>query len=165
MSFWLLFIFLLSTNSCEKKTESASSKNSTIKSPIVLEKNTQVLTQENVASNYDSQDLSELLSQIIDFKVGDNITLDSPKRFLQISILFTMAQTSNYYDITKKSNNDEEINTYLNTKREQFYKDLGINETNYINYGITHSEEVHEFLANNPNFEVVYEMVQSKVTD
>ncbi|MGL4677543.1 MAG: hypothetical protein ACRCWI_07755 [Brevinema sp.] len=111
-------------------------------------------------------EFNDKFKQIIDFKLGDSIALDSPKRFLQISILFTLAQNSNYSLITHKKNvTDDDINDFLNKQRESFYKKLKITETEYINYGINHSTEIQEFLATNSVFNEIYEIVQLQVTD
>lgn len=108
----------------------------------------------------------EELDDIIDFKIGDKIALDSPKRFLQISILFIIAQNKNYAKITHKKNvSDDDIGTFLNKKRTDFYKKLGITENEYVNYSINYSAEIQEFLETNTQFAEIYEIVQSQVTD
>ncbi|MGL5956037.1 MAG: hypothetical protein ACRC0X_05475 [Brevinema sp.] len=112
------------------------------------------------------EEFNDKFKQVMDFQLGDSISLDSPKRFLQISILFTLAQNSNYSIITQQKNiSDDDINNFLNKQRESFYQKLNITEAEYINYGINHSAEIQEFLATNSTFNEVYEIVQLQVTD
>ena len=164
MYYITIFIMLLSITFCIKKA------------PLTLENSTPedsvtTLTDDLSISNDDSlslssQEIDQMIADLIDFKLGDKVFLDSPKKFLQISILFTLAQGSNYYTISQKKNaTDDQINTYMNKKREEFYKTLRIPETEYIEYGIAHSEEIQEFLATNENLTQLYEIIQSQVTD
>ncbi len=163
MYYIIIFMLLLSTTFCIKKA------------PLTLEnltsqKSVTTLTDDISSSNTDtlnlsSQEVDQMIANLIDFKLGDKILLDSPKKFLQISILFTLAQGSNYYNISQKKNaTDDQINTYMNKKREEFYKTLRIPETEYIKYGISHSEEIQECLATNENLTQLYEIIQSQVT-
>ncbi len=165
MNIYLSPLLLLMALGACVKNESASLTDLDDSSPFALEANDTVLTQDNILSDNEYYLTEEKLSQIIDFELGDTISLDNPMRFLQISILFTLEQNSNYYYIAQKQKNDEEVSDFLNQKRESFYKNLGITEEAYINYGIAHAEEIQEFLATNEEFSIAYELSQSQVTD
>lgn len=135
-------------------------------SPIIYE--TEPLPEPSIEDipSFSEEEVQAMISNVLDFNLKDNVTLDSPKRFLQISILFTLSQNSNYYNISQKKNkNEEEISTFMNKKREKFYRTLGIAENEYIDYGITHSKEIQDFLLTNKEFSYIYEIIQSQVTD
>ena len=166
MYYITIFTMLLSITFCVKKApltlESSTSKESTTTTTFTDD---MPILDHNLP-NVSSQEIDQMIADLIDFKLGDTVLLDSPKKFLQISILFTLAQSSNYYTISQKKNtDDDEINTYMNKKREEFYKTLKISEAEYIEYGIAHSEEVQEFLATNESLTQLYEIIQSQVTD
>ena len=164
MYYVTIFIILLSTTFCAKKAPLTLENSTSEDSVTTLTDDVPIL--ENNLRNVSSLEIDQMISDLIDFKLGDKIFLDSPKKFLQISILFTLAQGSNYYTISQKQNTtDDQVNSYMNKKREEFYKTLRIPETEYIEYGISHSEEIQEFLATNENLTQLYEIIQSQVTD
>ena len=160
----IIFTILLSITFCVKKAP-LTLENSTSKESVTTFSDDSSILDNNLP-NISSQEIDQMISDLIDFKLGDTVLLDSPKKFLQISILFTLAQSSNYYTISQKKNTtDDQVNSYMNKKREDFYKTLKISEAAYIEYGIAHSEEIQEFLATNENLTQLYEIIQSQVTD
>lgn len=163
MHYITIFIMLLSITFCMKKAPLTLENSTSKESLIIFTDDTSML--DNNLPNVSSQEIDQMILDLIDFKLGDTVLLDSPKKFLQISILFTLAQNSNYYTISQKKNtDDDEINAYMNKKREDFYKTLKIPEEEYIEYGISHSEEIQEFLATNENLTQLYEIIQSQIT-
>ena len=164
MYYITIFTMLLSITFCVKKAPLTLENSTSKESTTTFTDDMPIL--DNNLPNVSSQEIDQMIADLIDFKLGDTVLLDSPKKFLQISILFTLAQSSNYYTISQKKNtDDDEVNTYMNKKREEFYKTLKISEAEYIEYGIAHSEEVQEFLATNESLTQLYEIIQSQVTD
>lgn len=168
MYYIIIFTVLLLTTFCDKK-QSTPLDESILKysdSTSIPTFTDSISISSTGTPKTSSQEIDTMISNLIDFKLGDEISLDSPKKFLQISILFTLSQNSNYYIISQKKNTtDEDVNAYMNKKREDFYTSLGISETEYIQYGITHSKNIQEFLATTNNINELYEIIQAHVVD
>jgi len=159
----IIFIFSISLTSCySQKKNSISGLTNQITN---INTNAIILNTNNTLPQASKKTLSEIL-QVVDFQLGDPIILDNPKRFIQISILFTVEQYINYYNASQiKKMNDNQIGVFLNKKREDFYKKLGISEDEYIHYSVNHGEEIQEFLASNLEFSQAYEASIDQVTD
>ncbi len=116
---------------------------------------------QNSMSDYTAQ-----VESIIDFEPGQKINLDSPKRFLQISMLFILHQNSSIRGIpADKYQSDEEISNYMNAQRRNFYKNIGVTEEEYINYGLRHADSIQEYLYSDSDFASIYEKLQTQVID
>lgn len=159
----LVIISLLGLSNCISKKKEAtpiSRPNPTNNMELDI-----IPDQINNISEKSKQSLSNIIS-VVDFKLGDPIILDSPKRFIQITILFTVEQYINYYKADQIDHKDDnEIGVYLNKKREEFYKKLGISEEKYIQYSVNNGELIQEFLAIHPKFAQAYESSLDLVTD
>ncbi|MGL5253764.1 MAG: hypothetical protein ACRC9L_01895 [Brevinema sp.] len=107
----------------------------------------------------------ENLMSLIDFNIGDKIQINSPKRFIQVFILFTMMQHEEAMRISQSTAGDEEIAQSLNDSRELFYQNLGITEEDYAAYGNRNGEEIAEFLANNPEYQRAYDFIIEQGTE
>ncbi|MGL4367986.1 MAG: hypothetical protein ACRCTQ_06905 [Brevinemataceae bacterium] len=107
------------------------------------------------------------IMKLIDFNTNETFVLDSPKKFLQISILFMTKQYENYRYIkqSSKESNDQYIDQYLNESRDAFFHSLGITEDEYVQYGVNNNLQIQEFLDHNPDFAYIYELSISKITD
>ncbi len=170
---YLLLLFLL-TSFCAKQEapkpqttiQQAPIRQTTSKIETIEDYDTMDNLYDNNVISLSDEDFIKKVQELVDFDSNDKITLDSPKRFLQISILFTLSQHSNYFVISTNTNTtDDKINDYMNIQRENFYKRLGITEEAYINYGIRHSSDIEEFLSSNIQFAETYEIIQSQVFD
>lgn len=105
------------------------------------------------------------LLKIIDFTPGDTIKLDSPKRFIQVFILFTIMQHEEAVRISKELTSDEEIAASLEQSRLKFYSGLGISEEDYAEYGKRNGEKIAAFLEENPDFQKAYDFIQEQGTE
>lgn len=105
------------------------------------------------------------LLKIIDFAPGDTIKLDSPKRFIQVFILFTIMQHEEAVRISKELASDEEIASTLEQSRLKFYSDLGISEEDYAEYGKRNADKIAVFLEENPDFQKAYDFIQEQGTE
>ncbi|MGL4562430.1 MAG: hypothetical protein ACRCVW_01055 [Brevinema sp.] len=139
--------------SCQKKEE--TEKNFDIENSIISE-----MTEDAPATI--DKEATQKLFEMISFKLGDPIILDNPKRFIEITILFTLSQYSNYSEAVKKNISEEELGILLNQKREGFYQKLGISENEYVQYSIDNSEKIQDFLANNSNYANAYDLIFSQ---
>ncbi|MGL5721883.1 MAG: hypothetical protein ACRCY4_05740 [Brevinema sp.] len=144
-----VFIFLLLAVSCAKQNNTLSSE------PVAAH---QGETDELIAKK-------ENLMNLIDFNVGDTIRIDSPKRFIQVFILFTMMQHEEAVRISQSTEEDEEIAQSLNQSREQFYRNLGITEEQYAAYGNRNAEKIAEFLAENEEYQKAYDFILEQGTE
>ncbi|MGL4393746.1 MAG: hypothetical protein ACRCS8_00765 [Brevinema sp.] len=115
-------------------------------------------------TSIDDKSIQEILSHV-DFKLGDQIKLDSPRRFIEISILFTLYQYSNYTQASKANVSEEEFDNILNKTRGEFYQKLGVSENEYIDYSINNGEKIQEFLSQNPDIANAYELSFNQVVD
>ncbi|MGL4561074.1 MAG: hypothetical protein ACRCV0_02125 [Brevinema sp.] len=139
--------------SCQKKEE--TEKNFDIENSVISE-----MTEDAPATI--DKETTQKLFEMISFKLGDPIILDNPKRFIEITILFTLSQYSNYAEAVKKNISEEELGILLNKKREGFYQKLGISENEYVQYSIDNSEKIQDFLANNSNYAHAYDLIFSQ---
>ncbi len=111
-------------------------------------------------------DFAAEVDSIIDFEPDQKINLDSPKRFLQISMLFILHQNSSLRDMNAdKYQSDEEISNYMNAQRRNFYRNIGVTEEEYINYGLRHADSIQEYLYTDSDFASIYEKLQTQVID
>ena len=143
-----VFILLLLAVSCAKKDDAPTA-------PIAV--------HQAAGDQLDAE--RENLMALIDFKVGDKIRIDSPKRFIQIFILFTMMQHEEAVRVSQSTANEEEVAESLDKSREQFYQSLGITEEEYAAYGNRNGDKIAEFLSENEDFQKAYDFILDQGTE
>jgi len=104
--------------------------------------------------------------QIPDFikiRPGDTVVLNSPEVFWQVTILLNYEQKKWLAENTNTNENisDEEAYLYLQNKREEFFKSLGLTEDIYNQYSFDHYQKIQEFIENNPQYKEAYEASQN----
>lgn len=153
IAFAIIVLFV----SCTKKE--TNTETSTIDTPHM-----------QILSNYSPENAEEYtagIMDVIDFKLGDAIKLDSPKKFIQITILYTLSQYSNYSELIKKNPDisDDQLSEFLTQKRKEFHNQLGISESDYIQYSVDNAIAIQDFLSTNQKFEYAYELSISQVIE
>lgn len=152
MHFFLVLFFSLVFISCVKEPEKFVNEDFSI----------------NTSDEVDAIEANkEDLLKVIDFQLGEPIKLDSPKRFIQVFILFTMNRHEEALKATRDTalTNDELLSAYLDESRKNFYKEIGISEDEYANYGNKNGEKIQDFLSENPEYLAAYEFIQGQSTE
>lgn len=94
---------------------------------------------------------------VVTLKKGDRISVDNAEKFIQLAILYYHYQKQWINEINTNTNvliNPEE---YLARKREAFYAEFGIRETDFTSYYTRHIKEVNDFLEKHPEYKQAYE--------
>jgi hypothetical protein len=94
---------------------------------------------------------------MIKIKMGDKVQLDSPEKFVEVFILFNYEYIKWVKDINSNTNLAGSGEEYLGRKREEFYRNLGLTEEKFSQYGSQHFKEIDLFLEKNPVYKKTYE--------
>ena len=105
------------------------------------------------------------ITNLITLKPGEKLILDSPKKFVELWILFNLSQRKWLEDISTQTNitmdtnvNIEDYTTkLLEEKRKEFYKNFGITEEDFTQYSMKNWKKIQEFLDKNPEYKKAYE--------
>ncbi|MGC8765383.1 MAG: hypothetical protein ACP5QT_05810 [Brevinematia bacterium] len=115
------------------------------------------------SSSTGSKDVSNITS-LITIQKGTKLILDSPKKFVELWILYNLEQKKWFEEISKSTNlstnNEErenEIANILEEKKKEFYQSFGITEKDFVNYSMNNMKKIQAFLDENPEYKKAYE--------
>jgi len=103
------------------------------------------------------------ITNLITIQKGTKLTLDSPKKFVELWILYNIEQKKWFEEIANDqniaTNEDKEaaIADILEEKKKQFYSSFGITERDFVNYSMNNMKKIQAFLEENPEYKKAYE--------
>ncbi len=116
----------------------------------------------NSSKSSSSDALSDIRS-LISIKQGEKLVIDSPKKFVELWILYNLEQKKWFQEIANNSNistneeGEEKMAEFLEEKKKEFYQSFGITEKDFVNYSMNHMKEIQSFLEENPQYKKAYE--------
>lgn len=135
VSLFLLILFIFMGFSCTKKGDSTSQSSS----------------------------ISSGFEELITIKKGEKLVLDSPKKFVELWILYNLEQKKWFQEIANNTNistNEEgeaKMAEFLEEKKKEFYQSFGITEKDFVNYSMNNIKKIQAFLEENPEYKKAYE--------
>ena len=105
------------------------------------------------------------ITNLITIRPGEKLILDSPKKFVELWILFNLSQKKWLQEISTQTNitTDTNVNIedytakLLEERRKEFYKNFGITEDDFTQYSMKNWKKIQEFLDKNPEYKQAYE--------
>ncbi len=101
--------------------------------------------------------------ELITIKKGERLVLDSPKKFVELWILYNLEQKKWFQEIASNPNistNEEgeaKMAEFLEEKKKEFYQSFGITEKDFVNYSMNNIKRIQTFLEENPEYKKAYE--------
>lgn len=98
--------------------------------------------------------------KVVTIKEGDKIKLDSPKKFIQIAILFSHNHKQWLDEVSKNENSKKDpayAEKYLSKKRAEFFNSFSVSEDSFGSYYSNNEDAVNSFLDKNEDFREAYE--------
>ncbi|MEJ5285016.1 MAG: hypothetical protein ACP5Q5_09040 [Brevinematia bacterium] len=135
VSLFLVILFIFTGFSCTKKGDNTSQSSSS----------------------------SSGFEELITIKKGEKLVLDSPKKFVELWILYNLEQKKWFQEIANNTNistNEEgeaKMAEFLEEKKKEFYQSFGITEKDFVNYSMNNIKKIQTFLEENPEYKRAYE--------
>ncbi len=137
---FLILLFFLLESSCTKKGDK---------------------TQAQVSSSNEMTSITNLIT----IQKGTKLVLDSPKKFVELWILYNIEQKKWFEEIaiskdiisTNEEERESQIANILEEKKKEFYKSFGLTERDFVNYSISNMKKIQAFLEENPEYKKAYE--------